>query len=551
MLICSVFAIPLAFFTIQLAQSYHLQAKQAQITKDGLIYIQKTSLLMQELETLRDLDVITSWKADSNFASLFEKSKNEALDHINKLISFTEDKNNQVFLEDLKYQVTSDEMAKGTESNSIDAVYDDAQLLLDSLHNWRAKLSYSFISFSKNNSHILSIINLFNETDTFTRTLGEARSYGSLYLTQQFIDSHGVEVIEHTYQHLSQLIELIDLKDSEYQPFFIAYPEANLSPIKEGLIAGREALYQQLIVAPSPISDPLEYFNSLSDSYHKIYSYSHFLFNLSTDIVESDYSNSIKQLWTFYLSALFIGLLLIYLVIGLYFSISVTIRELRRSAAYFSAGKYDKPVKIIAHDELTSVAEAMDIMRVNIKEREEKLALLSQTDGLTKLSNRKFFDQALRISLANSRRNLTPVSIVMMDIDFFKKVNDQYGHLAGDECLIKIAQLMKSHFKRQTDVVARYGGEEFIAILYGQELEEALQQTEKLRAQIENTLIQTSEGNFNVTASFGLTCLKPPIEAETQDLIALADALLYQSKDNGRNRVSSKYYSSDDSHELD
>jgi diguanylate cyclase (GGDEF)-like protein len=131
----------------------------------------------------------------------------------------------------------------------------------------------------------------------------------------------------------------------------------------------------------------------------------------------------------------------------------------------------------------------------------------------------------------------------MMDIDFFKKINDEYGHLAGDKCLIKIAKLMQTQFKRQTDVVARYGGEEFIAILYGQDLEEAKFQTEKLRSVIENTTIISSERSFSVSASFGLACLIPPEDADAQDLIALADALLYQSKDKGRNRISAEHYS--------
>jgi diguanylate cyclase (GGDEF)-like protein len=138
---------------------------------------------------------------------------------------------------------------------------------------------------------------------------------------------------------------------------------------------------------------------------------------------------------------------------------------------------------------------------------------------------------------------MTPLTIVMMDIDFFKRVNDKYGHLAGDDCLITIAKLMQAQFKRQTDVVARYGGEEFIAILYGQSLEEARQQTEKLRSIIENTTIESSEHSFSVTASFGLASLNPPDDAEAQDLIALADALLYKSKDNGRNRISAENFS--------
>lgn len=544
MLICSVFAIPLAFFAVQLASSHHQQALQAQETKAGLRYIQKTSLLIQELETLRDLKVITSWNTDTNFTEHYTESRSKSLQHIENLLKSTTVINNKKFLRGLKQLIELDEKAKGSASGSLDAVYEDAHSILDRVYKWRAKLSYNFISFSRNNSHILSIINLLNEADIYTRSLGKARTYGSLYLTQQYVDSYGGQVLEKTYQELSNLIDLIDLKDSEYSAFFQAYQEASLISVKNSLTNGRQLFYQKLILATKTTSNPHSYFENQSHSFNQIYQYNQSLLELSSNIVEQAYEKSLMQLGVFYLSTLFMSLLLIYLVIGLYQSVSVTIRELLKSAALFAAGKYDAPVNIISHDELTAVAEAMDSMRINIKEREEKLALISQTDGLTQLSNRKFFNQALRFSLANSRRNMTPLSIVMMDIDFFKKVNDKYGHLAGDDCLIKIAKLMKNQFKRQTDVVARYGGEEFIAILYGQNLEEANVQTEKLRAKIESTDIIFDEFSFRVTASFGLASLIPPEEANSQDLLALVDALLYESKDSGRNCISARVYHS-------
>lgn len=542
MLICSVFAIPLAVFAFKLATSYHQQADQALVTKQGLIYIQKTNLLILELENLRDLKVISSWNTSPKFAQLFNDSRTKSIQHVQNLIKASNKPANEKFLSELAELIQSDEKAAGIESGSIDAVYEDAQSILDKVYKWRSKLSYNFISFTRNNSHILSIINLLNESELYTRSLGKARTYGSLYLAQQFVDSYGGQVLEKTYQELTNLINLIELKNSEYKPLFQSYQQADLIQIKESLLKGREHLYKKLILATETTSDPVTYFENLSASFEQIHQYNQSLFDLSSAIVEENYSLSLQQLSAFYISALFISLLITYLALGLYHSISVTIRELRRSAAFYSAGKYDKPVKVTSKDELTAVAEAMNNMRVNIKEREEKLAKMSQTDGLTKLSNRKFFDQALDISLANSRRNLTPVSLVMMDIDFFKKVNDTYGHLAGDECLIKIAELMTSQFKRQTDVVARYGGEEFIAILYGQTLQEAEQQTEKLRLEIESTTIITSEHEFSVTASFGITCLTPPQTSEAQDLIALADSLLYQSKESGRNRITAKTY---------
>lgn len=541
-LICSVFAIPLAIFATQLATSYHQQAEQAQITLDGLGYIQKSSLLMKELEKNRDLTVITSWSADSKFAAYLQENRLKALKILDQLISTSNSMNNDGFLYELRKIIKTDENTKGIESGSIDAVYEDAQSILDRVYNWRAKLSYKFISSSGNNKHTLAIINLLNEMDSYTYSLGKARTFGSFYLAQQFVDSYGAQALEKNYQELSQLIDLIDVKEAEYQEFFLEYPEANLSNFKQSLIDTRELLYKKLIFSSEATSDPHEYFESMNNNFEVIYDYNLELFELSTSIVAADYQKSLKQLWAFYLVTLCIALLLFYLGLGLYHSISVTIRELLKSAAFFAAGKYDKPVKIISHDELMAVAEAMDSMRINIMEREEKLSLISQTDGLTQLSNRKFFDQALQMSLANTRRNMTPLTIVMIDIDFFKRVNDEYGHLAGDACLIQIASMLKDQFKRQTDVVARYGGEEFIAILYGQDLEEAKIQTEQLRKRIESTEIVSNEHAFRVTASFGLVCLNTKEDASPEDIIALADTLLYRSKDGGRNMINAEYY---------
>jgi diguanylate cyclase (GGDEF)-like protein len=541
-LLCSVFAVPLAMFAVQLANNYHQRTDQAEVTRSGLMYVQKTTPLIKELERLRDLKVITAWRSYPAFEADYAETRNKVIEHIATLLEQTPDTTSRTFLTELADTISGNGMAKGTESNSIDAVFEDAQQVLNKVYNWRAKLSYSFVSQSHNNAHILSIINLINDMDNYTMVVGEARAYGSLYLTQKFIDSQGVQVLEKVYLRLTQLADMSDIKESEYHPFFSVYPEAGLSKINKALLQSRELLYEKLIMATETYSDPKLYFDALTISVNTLFAYKQSLLALSAAIVEQDYNTSAEQLAAFYLSALFIVLLLTYLVFGLYYSVSITIQELLKAAKAYAAGKYDRPVKVISNDELTAVAEAMDIMRINIKEREDKLALISQTDGLTQLSNRKFFDQALQISLANSRRNLTPLCLVMIDIDHFKKVNDDYGHQAGDLCLIRIAELMRKQFKRQTDVVARYGGEEFIAILYGQSREDALKQSEKLRQEIEQMVIDTGEQQFSVTASFGLAALTPPREAQAEDLIALADALLYMSKDNGRNQISAKDY---------
>ena len=157
----------------------------------------------------------------------------------------------------------------------------------------------------------------------------------------------------------------------------------------------------------------------------------------------------------------------------------------------------------------------------------------------------QYFDDALDLALANSRRNPTPLTLVMVDIDRFKALNDEYGHQTGDECLRQISKLMREQFQRQTDIVARYGGEEFIAILYGQTLSEATLRTEQLREAIETNKVKLDDKEISVTASFGLAALIPPEVCQNKELVGLVDTLLYQSKKEGKNRLSAAHYNQD------
>jgi len=543
MLISSLFAIPLTLFSVQLAYTFHQEANQAKLTKTGLDYLQSATSLIEELETIRDITVIQSWHRMPSIQQELDTAKGMALEKVRQLQTSSSAEKHANFLDSLQRMLNNDNFVRGNESESIDGVYEVAQIPVDKAYIWRAKLSHGFISQTRNDSDIVAIINLLNESKIYAHALGQARTFGTLYLQQKYVDSYGASVLEESYQALSQLIEHTDIKTEEYQELLLAHPQIQLSQMNENINGARELLYEQLILSMSPTENPLKYFNSTSTIFQSIYQHNKTLFALSEHLVNQDYKSSIRQLLAFYCSVGVMGLLLLYLSTGLYKSVSVTTRDLMKSAAQVAAGNYEKPIIIQANDELSAVAEAMDAMRLSIKEREDKLAQMGQVDGLTQLYNRQFFDETLEMSLANSRRNLTPLTIVMMDIDHFKSVNDTYGHLAGDECLRQVAEQMKSQFKRKTDIVARYGGEEFIAILYGQTLEEAKCQTEKLRATIEASQIRFEESTISFTASFGLAALTPPEVAENNEIVGLADTLLYQSKDQGRNRLSAAQYS--------
>ncbi len=172
-----------------------------------------------------------------------------------------------------------------------------------------------------------------------------------------------------------------------------------------------------------------------------------------------------------------------------------------------------------------------------LEDENKSLAELSINDALTKVRNRRFFNDIYPQMWNDSIEERTPISVIMLDIDHFKRVNDDYGHLCGDHCLVTLAQIMQSSVNHSTDVVCRYGGEEFAIILTRTTAEQACVVAERIRENIEMTIITDGEHTFKVTSSFGVAGLIPTEHASPDALIAQSDAALYKSKRNGRNRV--------------
>ena len=171
----------------------------------------------------------------------------------------------------------------------------------------------------------------------------------------------------------------------------------------------------------------------------------------------------------------------------------------------------------------------------------EILEKLSSLDGLTGVPNRRRFDEVLVKEWQRSVRHSTAISLIMIDIDFFKFYNDTYGHQGGDECLIRVAQALEGAARRETDVVARYGGEEFGVILPETGAKGAFEVAEALRAVVEaeNIAHANSKVCDHVTISVGVATWLPEKGSLSEHLLAAADEALYKSKEDGRNRVTS------------
>lgn len=179
----------------------------------------------------------------------------------------------------------------------------------------------------------------------------------------------------------------------------------------------------------------------------------------------------------------------------------------------------------------------LEIALRELSETNRELQEKNTLDALTGIRNRSYFDKKYQAEVRRSRREQTQLSIVMMDIDHFKSVNDQYGHLAGDECIKAVANTLKKGLKRPSDDVCRYGGEEFALILPNTDLEGALVLVEKLRVEIETTSIQADNVSINITISAGIGTAIADLNKPEDIILALADKHLYAAKNAGRNNV--------------
>ena len=174
-----------------------------------------------------------------------------------------------------------------------------------------------------------------------------------------------------------------------------------------------------------------------------------------------------------------------------------------------------------------------------LEETNKKLETLSNSDGLTGLFNRRYFDITLKKEWSRHQRNKQTISLIMADIDYFKKYNDTYGHQMGDSCIQAVSEILKKTCKRTSDFAARYGGEEFVLVLPDTESEGAKIIAEKIRQMILEKSIAhvSSEVKKIVTMSFGVATLVPDKSIEPEYLITLSDQALYKSKEAGRNMV--------------
>ncbi|KKO12059.1 diguanylate cyclase [Pseudohongiella sp.] len=234
-----------------------------------------------------------------------------------------------------------------------------------------------------------------------------------------------------------------------------------------------------------------------------------------------------------------------------------------------AAGRYDVPMPAEGRDELGRLGSAVHQFRrmaMDASQREEelqaskqkaedalneleqkaseleqlnnKLETLTLSDALTGLANRRHFDEVLSREWVRSTRSKQSMAVLMLDVDYFKRYNDQYGHQQGDECLRRIAGVLQARVQRETDLAARYGGEEFSIVLSSCTEEHAASIAEQIRAGVESLQIPHDNSEYGVVSvSIGVATLVPAPGNTADELLRKADVAMYNAKHQGRNRV--------------
>lgn len=183
------------------------------------------------------------------------------------------------------------------------------------------------------------------------------------------------------------------------------------------------------------------------------------------------------------------------------------------------------------------IEQGSDHVSAMYQEKIDGINSLAFMDALTGVYNRRYINEKLPVDMLNAALSKHGLSIIMADIDFFKDVNDTYGHLAGDKVLKVFSATLKKCLKREIDWIARFGGEEFLICLPGARIDKAVNIADEMRRAIENATIDYDGIGIKITVSLGISTINAGDTVTLEDLIEKADKKLYLAKSNGRNRV--------------
>jgi len=536
LLVLTLIVLPLLYLSGQLLYTLVTSMHQTERLQSDLGRLRDMTLMIRSLEALRDIAPIHALTPVPTSEQIFTRARKQALDQLNGLI-----RNNSVSSGfrsagiELRREITHLQLVPGSEGFQVQQVFQNAERLVEKAYEWRQEEANRDGLFAADLPGFEPLnVFLFSRAPNLLRGMGAAQAYGSFFLQTGFVHSGAASLLDQTWQNLDGEIRQTGMGIDQ---------QASAAPgLAKVVSAGKRSLerFNQDLIQVVQLKTPWKtYYRQARQDMQTV--------NVQVDRAFArlgqrlrDEHQSRKRHLLYAITGLAVGsLAIIYLLIGFYLSVKSSVRSLIRAARRVSEGDFETAVRVGTRDEMQVLSLALDDMRQQLKVREDALRDFSMRDGLTGIHNRRFFDEALETMVSRANREHTWLSLILIDLDFFKAINDNHGHLIGDAVLQHAAQHFEQVFRRGSDILARYGGEEFAAILPETDLDTACELAETLRGQLERQALPAGDEDalVTVTASLGVTGIKPGTVTTISELVRAADEALYQAKRQGRNQV--------------
>ena len=527
-------AVPLLVLSLVLMDDLFNSFRQNDAIRARLKRIEALNELRWGLEDVRDLSVRRETSPDVLVERLYTDAHGLAMQHLEAfkptssgpLKGAEED-----YIERIRNELSESPAPAGAGELRLTQVFENANGATQVLREWVVALGRMGRALTPENQALQLELDQISElVFRLSRSLGSLRAYGAALLGRNYLADDDADLIDIALNELERELQILELKVGTRGD-----PE-----VTRILQRTRETYHfiEQSFLKAGGLETPWRvYFSHLTETLQAYRDFeSHLQQTLSDDLKSSARSGFNKLIGMGFL--LFATIVVyIYLMLGLYISVMKSVKNLAESAKRVARGDLESPIKGETADEMQIIAESMDAMRMQLQIRERELREISLIDGLTGLRNRRYFDESLLAHFALGKRRKGHFALVLIDLDFFKKINDRYGHAAGDHVLQDVASHFKDYFRRERDVIARFGGEEFSILLPETEGAQALTLIERLRKLIESAQICFESHVLPVTISAGVAAFDGYLPLTAQSLMRAADEALYRAKRNGRNRV--------------
>jgi len=536
----ALFAVPLLFVVINESVEHFEKIKQLEKKYIAIERLADIHQISRDIASLRNERARMLLLSQRDLEESVVKRKNMVLASLKLLevqASISEHNLIKLAISSLASSITIEGRVSGSEGDSIYSIFDNINRVVGQAHRLGGLVVAEAGGLNDEDLLSLNIVSLLiNDMEKPLENFGKAETIGGYFLNKGFIGSQGVQALstianqlDESYLNLNQHLESI----------FDRFEFANRTKIIDisllEAISRLRVLEEDSIMLDPDLSTSEELYREgcqrqLADLYlfqDQLVEFLLHRYRVRIDILK-------KNQWQRSLSVSVIVFVAMYLFMGIFFSVENSLLQLIAAAKRVSSGDLDTKVTVKTRDELFQLACVFEEMRMQLKARDKMLFDLTITDGLTGLFNRKYFNDCISAGLKNASRAKSPLTLLIIDIDFFKKINDDYGHQIGDKCLVEMGNILMSVLKRETDAAFRYGGEEFAIILPNMSSKNCLIMVKAVWTSIRLSMVMVDDKALSFTASIGVASTDTLGSYEVYDMVQAADKALYEAKDNGR-----------------